>query len=201
MRFLPPSILSLLLVSAQPILTQSSSSSNPETDHATIYIQPLDPSSSSSSELTPLLTLAYNPSILSSTIQEYFPPSDLPPSSTLALLGILDPLSPTPSPKPNTSTTLLSLENFARGYTPTFLVTLDHEGRILGASAKSGVVDAGATRDFGPKVRLERVVRGKGPSLGPNIVLYVDFFLLIYLFLGKRKGKKERMESYGESQC
>ncbi|PQE03186.1 nuc-1 negative regulatory preg protein [Rutstroemia sp. NJR-2017a BBW] len=166
MRFLPPSILPLLLLSAQPIHSQ------PETDLATIYIQPLSSSSSSAAAPIPLLTLSYNPSTLSSSIQEYSPPSDLlsshPDPSSLALLGILDPLSSTstPTPKPSTSTSLISLENFAKGYTPTFIVTLDHEGAILGVSAKSGVVDAGATRDFGPKTGGEGEVAGVGAECG-----------------------------------
>ncbi|CAD6449748.1 7e6a8969-5b3e-402e-84ea-f535d82c0616 [Sclerotinia trifoliorum] len=42
---------------------------------------------------------------------------------------------------------------------------------VLGVTIKSGVIDAGATRDFAPKVEVRRMVAGKEPVLGPNVVL------------------------------
>lgn len=148
-----------------------------QTDVAEIYIQPLN-----SESAYPLASITYNPSTLSASLLSYEPPIDLlppfesesssPPSSALAsqnlaLLGSFDPHTSTFK----SSTSLLSLANFQKGYRPTILLTLDSSGAILGVTVKSGVIDAGATRDFAPTVEVRRMVRGKQPVLGPNVVL------------------------------
>lgn len=51
------------------------------------------------------------------------------------------------------------------------MVNLDREGRVVGVSLKSGRIDAGATRDFGPRVRVLRMVEGKKPDLNRPVVL------------------------------
>lgn len=143
-----------------------------QTDTATIYIQPL-----SSQSAHPLATISYNPSTLSASLTSYEPPTELLPSphsslsssstQNLALTGLYD--EKTSAFK--SSTSLLSLANFEKGFRPTFLLTIDAQGAVLGVTVKSGVIDAGATRDFAPRVEVRRVVAGKGPVLGPNVVL------------------------------
>ncbi|ESZ95030.1 hypothetical protein SBOR_4563 [Sclerotinia borealis F-4128] len=140
-------------------------------DTATIYIQPL-----TSSSAYPLASISYNPSTLSASLLSYEPPTDLLPSpqdpssspnDNLALTGIFDEKTSTFK----SSTSLLSLTNFEKGYRPTILLTIDAQGAVLGVTIKSGVIDAGATRDFAPKVEVRRVVKGGAPVLGPNVVL------------------------------
>ena len=66
---------------------------------------------------------------------------------------------------------MTSQETFAKGYAITFVVTLSDEGEVIGVSVKGSRIDAGATRDFGPKVLIRSVVRGKGPVLNKPVVL------------------------------
>ncbi|KAK6600904.1 hypothetical protein H4I95_07886 [Botrytis cinerea] len=134
-------------------------------DTATIYIQPL-----LSDSAYPLASISYNPSTLSASLVSYDPPTDLLPeisSSPESDSGIFDPATAIFK----SSTSLLSLTNFEKGYRPTILLTLDSQGAVLGVTIKSGVIDAGATRDFAPKVEIRRIVEGKEPVLGPKVVL------------------------------
>ncbi len=66
---------------------------------------------------------------------------------------------------------MISAENFAKGYSPTLVLTLDVNGGVVGVSCKSGAIDAGQTRDFGPKVLVKKMVKGKGPELNRPVVL------------------------------
>lgn len=146
-----------------------------QTDTATIYIQPLLSASAHT-----LASISYNPSTLSASLASYDPPTELlpeissssesdssNPNENLARIGIFDPATSVFK----SSTSLLSLSNFEKGYRPTILLTLDSQGAVLGVTVKSGVIDAGATRDFAPKVEIRRVVEGKEPVLGPKVVL------------------------------
>lgn len=42
---------------------------------------------------------------------------------------------------------------------------------MLGVSVKSAKIDAGQTRDFGPRVRVRGMVKGKGPVMNERVVL------------------------------
>jgi hypothetical protein len=166
----PTALLLVLCAHILPIFANTTE----QTDTATIYIQPLI-----SDSAYHLASISYNPSTLSASLLTYEPPTDLlpspyPPDDTplnphddLALIGIYD--KTTSSFK--SSTSLLSLSNFEKGFRPTILLTLDAQGAVLGVTVKSGVIDAGATRDFGPRVEVRRSVGGKRPVLGPNVVL------------------------------
>lgn len=69
------------------------------------------------------------------------------------------------------STTLTSVETFAKGYSPTFTVNFNREGIIDSVSVKGHKIDAGATRDFGPKIKVERMSKGPKPYLNKPIIL------------------------------
>ncbi|AEO71668.1 0a08f9ca-549c-4257-a346-5db951c0886f [Thermothielavioides terrestris] len=70
-------------------------------------------------------------------------------------------------------TTAASARNFAKGYAPRFELGLDGDGHVLGATVRGVAIDAGYTRDFGP--RAAAVVRaarpGPQPVLGKPVVL------------------------------
>jgi hypothetical protein len=130
---------------------------------ASVYIQPIG---SSATPITPLADIRYDSSSLSAEIDSYEAP-DLSPDSKLVRVGIYDPSSKTWK----SSTTATSAETFAQGYTPTIILSLDAKGDVFGVTVKSGGVDAGQTRDFGPKVKLIKMVKGRTPELNePKIV-------------------------------
>ncbi|CAL3967050.1 hypothetical protein PZA11_003474 [Diplocarpon coronariae] len=127
-----------------------------------VYIQPL---TSSSSPLQ-LAEIKFNPSTFSSEILSYESP-ELPENSKLLRVGIYDPSTATW--KSSTSTT--SAENFAKGYSPTIVLNLDTQGAVIGVSCKSSLIDAGQTRDFGPRVKVVGMREGKKPELNRPVVL------------------------------
>jgi len=131
-------------------------------DSTTVYIQAVD----ATSTIARLAELNYNPSTLAAEIISYDPP-ELPEGSKLVRIGVYD--VATSSWKSSTSVT--STESFAKGYAPTFVVNLDEQGAVIGISVKSAKIDAGQTRDFGPKVLLKKTVKGKLPELNRPVIL------------------------------
>ncbi|KAL3417652.1 cyclin-dependent protein kinase regulator pho80 [Phlyctema vagabunda] len=132
-------------------------------DSATVYIQPI---STSSGPARPLAEIQYNPSTLSAELVSFEAP-ELEAEEMLVRIGLYD--AATARWKSSTSTT--SAESFRKGYAPTFVVSLDAQGAVLGVTCKSARVDAGQTRDFGPKVRLVQSGKGKLPELNRPVVL------------------------------
>jgi hypothetical protein len=51
------------------------------------------------------------------------------------------------------------------------VVSLDIHGNIIGVTCKSVRVDAGHTRDFGPKVKIVKMSKGKRPELNRPVVI------------------------------
>jgi len=135
---------------------------------AQIYIQPIpsSPSSSSSSTLpppAPLAEIAYDTVALSaSSIVSYDAP-EIPAKSRSWISG----------------TTVASAENFAKGYSPNIVVTVDAAtaaaggdgGEVVSVSCKGVAIDAGQTRDFGPQVVVIPQARGAQPTLNKPVVL------------------------------
>jgi hypothetical protein len=133
-------------------------------DSTTVSIQAI--SASSNGAVTPLAEIKYNPSTLSAEIVSFSLP-ELEPSSKLLRVGIYD--AATSTWKSSTSTA--SVENFAKGYRPTIVLNLDSTGGVLGVSLKASIIDAGQTRDFGPKVLVKGMGKTKSPDLNRPIVL------------------------------
>ncbi len=133
---------------------------------ATVYIQPVQ---ATSPLAAPLAEIKFNPSTLSSEIVSYDAP-EIAPEAKLLRVGIYDAASATWI----SSTSVTSAESFAKGYQPTIVLSLDGQGEVVGVSCKSGSIDAGATRDFGPKVKVVRSVKGKGPELNRPVVLSAE---------------------------
>jgi hypothetical protein len=131
-------------------------------DSTTVYVQAIDAISSPA----PLAEIKYNPSTLSAELVSFEAP-EIAPGSKLLRVGIYD--AATSSWKSSTSMT--SAQTFAKGYSPTLVVSLDAQGGVIGVSCKSGKIDAGATRDFGPKIKLLKTVKGKLPVLNKPVVL------------------------------
>ncbi|KAG6122307.1 hypothetical protein E4U14_007771 [Claviceps sp. LM454 group G7] len=132
---------------------------------AEIYIQAI--SSSSQASPLPLAEISYDLTALaSSSILSYEAP-EVPDSAGLVRIGIYDPKTKTWT----SGTTVASTENFAKGYSPTITVNVNQEGHIMSAAVKGVQIDAGQTRDFGPKVVVLTEREGAQPVLNKPIVL------------------------------
>ena len=51
------------------------------------------------------------------------------------------------------------------------MLSLDAQGGVIGVSLKSGKIDAGQTRDFGPKVKVLKTAKAPTPALNRAVVL------------------------------
>ena len=206
-------VLGVLLAICAPALAISSEL----IDSTTVYIQPL------TSKSTPLslAEIKFNPSTLSSEILSYESPlfpEDEDLSSKLLRVGIYDPATATW--KSSTSTT--SVETFAKGYAPTIVLNLDAQGGVIGVSCKSSSIDAGQTRDFGPKVKVIKMREGAKPFLNRPVVLnpegkveeiptektllqkywWGELLILFCLLVGLRNGCTDLRYSYcGWNHC
>ncbi|KAI6781343.1 uncharacterized protein J7T54_002235 [Emericellopsis cladophorae] len=132
---------------------------------AQIYVQPILTSTASP---VPLAEVAYDPfSPDVAQIVTYEHP-ELPAESSLVRVGLYDPKSDTWL----AGTTVASTENFAKGYSPNILLTVDRiGGNVISAAVKGVAIDAGQTRDFGPKAVVVVESMGKQPELNKPIVL------------------------------
>jgi hypothetical protein len=132
-------------------------------DSTTVYIQSVE---SSTTPVIPLAEIKYNPSTLSAELASFdFP--ELDPDAKLLRVGVYD--VATMSWKSSTSTT--SAESFAKGYSPTLVLSLDAQGGVIGVSLKSAKIDAGQTRDFGPKVKVLKTAKAPTPALNRAVIL------------------------------
>lgn len=148
---------------------------------ANIYIQPLG-SSSSPVLLAGLTYDSSAPDTASSASVTSYEAPDLPESTDLVRVGIYD----ANQKQWAGSTSVASAENFAKGYSPHFVLSVDGtsgEEVVLGASVRGVRIDAGQTRDFGPQASLLLTSRGKQPDLNKPIVLSPE---------GKKVEKEEK---------
>lgn len=118
------------------------------------------------SSVDPLARIHYNPTTLEAEITSYDAP-DLGFDADLVRVGIYDKAVDAWA----SSTSALSVENFGKGNAPVITLSLDLKGHVLGVSCMSEKIDAGQTRDFGPKVKIMRMVNGKAPDLNRPIAL------------------------------
>ncbi|KAF3766238.1 hypothetical protein M406DRAFT_339493 [Cryphonectria parasitica EP155] len=161
-------------------------SADPQT--AQIYLQPVG-STTSPVQLAEI-TYDITTSDASASVTSYEAP-ELPESASLVRIGLYDPRAK----KWAGSTSVASVENFGKGYSPHFLLSLDaprggkeveggpKEARVLGASLRGVRIDAGQTRDFGPQAGLLVTGRGKQPELNRPVVLSPE---------GKKVEKEEK---------
>lgn len=113
-----------------------------------------------------LARIQYNQATLTAEIISYDAPGLLP-TAGLARVGIYD----ANAKAWLGSTSATSVKNFSKGYAPVITLSVDATGRVLGVNCRSDRIDAGQTRDFGPKVIIKETARGKGPELNRPIVL------------------------------
>lgn len=131
---------------------------------AQIYVQPI----SRDSDLPqPLAEVSYDPLAPStSSIISYEAP-DIPEGVSLVRIGVYDPKTS----KWTAGTTATSVENFSKGYSPNLILSVNEKGDVLSAACKGVRIDAGETRDFGPKALVMVEAKGKQPELNKPVVL------------------------------
>lgn len=132
----------------------------------TISIQSID---TNPSPIVPLAEIRYDPSTLNAEFTSYDAP-EISSQAKLVRIGLYDPATESW----RTSTSVTSVNSFNKGYAQTILLSLDTRGNVLGVSCKSAKIDAGQTRDFGPKIKAVTMVKGKTPELNRPIIASKD---------------------------
>jgi hypothetical protein len=113
-----------------------------------------------------LAEIQYDPSTLSAEFASYDAP-ELSSKVKLVRIGTCD----TATHVWKSSTSITSAESFNKGYAPVIILSLDTHGSVIGVTCKSSKVDAGQTRDFGPKVKVVKMTKGKKPDLNRPVVV------------------------------
>ncbi|KAL0940705.1 uncharacterized protein CTRU02_203468 [Colletotrichum truncatum] len=132
---------------------------------AKVYVQPVSLTSTSPSLLAEVDYDVKQPS--EATVPSFEFPELPDDGAKLVRVGVYDPKTA----KWISSVSVASTENFAKGYQPNILLSVDAEGNVIGAGLKGVKIDAGATRDFGPQAVVKVAGHGKTPELNKPIVL------------------------------
>lgn len=180
------------VISLASVLLGAASVVYAEARMANIYIQPLG----SSSAPVLLAGLTYDssaPDTASSASVTSYEAPELPDSVGLVRVGIYD----ANQKQWAGSTSVASAENFGKGYSPHFVLSVDGtsgEGIVLGASVRGVRIDGGQTREFGPQASLLLTSRGKQPDLNKPIVLSPE---------GKKVEKEEKtfLQKFVKAPC
>ncbi|KAI0422385.1 hypothetical protein F5X98DRAFT_150635 [Xylaria grammica] len=131
---------------------------------ATIYIQAVTAKPATPAPLAELQFDTLSPT--EAQILTYEAP-DLPDEAKLVRVGIYDPAAKQWS----SSTSVASVDNFDKGYSPTLILTIGQSGEPISAAIRGVRIDAGQTRDFGPQAVVLVTTPGKQPDLNKPVVL------------------------------
>ena len=156
----------LVVLCTSAIVAQAQSHTDHHSDHPSATVISIQPIGASIPSVDPLAHIHYNPTTLEAVIASYDSPN-VASYAGLARVGIYDKVANAWV----SSTSILSMENFTKGYAPVITLSLGPEGNIIGVSCKGEQIDAGQTRDFGPKVTVRRTADGKAPNLNRQIAL------------------------------
>ena len=116
--------------------------------------------------IIPFAEIKYDPFTLSTEFVTFDAP-EVPSETNLIRIGLYD----TATQVWKSSTSVTSADSFSKGYAPFIVLSLDTHGDVIGVTCKSVKVDAGHTRDFGPKVKVVKMTKGKRPELNRPIVV------------------------------
>ncbi|KAI0433288.1 cyclin-domain-containing protein [Xylaria sp. FL1042] len=131
---------------------------------ATIYIQAV---TASPAVPVPLAELQFDPHAPSEAQILSYEAPELPDETKLVRVGVYDPAAKQWS----SSTSVASIENFDKGYSPTLILSVEQSGEPISAAVRGVRIDAGHTRDFGPQAMVLVTVPGKQPDLNKPVVL------------------------------
>ncbi|KAI1844133.1 hypothetical protein JX265_011027 [Neoarthrinium moseri] len=129
---------------------------------AAIYIQPV---LSGAGAPALLAEVTYDPFLPGEAVVSSFEFPELPEDAQTVRVGVRQ------GGAWVSSTSIASARNFAKGYKPHLLLTTDEAGDVVSAGVRGVRIDAGQTRDFGPKAVVTTVARGEQVQLGKPVVL------------------------------
>lgn len=166
-----------LLASLTSALLVAATAATAQVVTVPIYIQPVSSSSAPSflAEVSYDTAAAQDPAV-APIVSSYEAPEILDDlaSHELLRIGVYDKAAN----KWASSTSVITAENFGKGYAPHFVLSVDDQGKgsheqygVLGVAFKGIRIDAGQTRDFGPQAVLVRTSQGKQPELNKPVVL------------------------------
>ncbi|KAI0974853.1 hypothetical protein F4678DRAFT_353178 [Xylaria arbuscula] len=131
---------------------------------ATIYIQAV---TASPTIPVPLAELQFDTLAPSDAQVVTYEAPELPDETKLVRVGIYDPAAGQWA----SSTSVASIDNFDKGYSPTLILSVEKSGEPISAAIRGVQIDAGQTRDFGPKALVLVTAAGKQPDLNKPVVL------------------------------
>ncbi len=97
-----------------------------------------------------------------------FEAPDIPADAALVRIGVYDAAG---AGRWVSATTVAAAANFAKGYSPHFVLSVSDGGHYLSAAVRGVRIDAGATRDFGPQAVVVATGPGSQPELNKPVVL------------------------------
>ncbi|KAK3345228.1 hypothetical protein B0H65DRAFT_425605 [Neurospora tetraspora] len=167
-----------LLASLASALLVAATAATAQVVTVPIYIQPVNSSSAPSFLAEVSYDTAQDPSsAVTPVVSAYEAPEILDDleGHELLRIGVYDKAEK----KWASSTSVISAENFGKGYAPHFVLSVDESNQkgsydnqhVLGVAFKGIRIDAGQTRDFGPQAVLVRTTQGKQPELNKPVVL------------------------------
>lgn len=131
---------------------------------STIYIQAVVASPAAP---VPLAELQYDASAPSEAQVITYEAPELLDETKLVRVGVYDPAAG----KWTSSTSVASVDNFDKGYSPALMLSVDQSGIPISAAVRGVRIDAGQTRDFGPQAVILVTEPGKQPDLNKPVVL------------------------------
>ncbi|KAM0282570.1 hypothetical protein ACHAQH_002938 [Verticillium albo-atrum] len=134
---------------------------------AHLHYQPISPSTATDPAPLPLAEIHFDPFLPSSATVESYEAPELPEDAQRVRIGSWDAAAATW----RSSVSVTSAATFSKGYAPNLLLSVDSTGTVLGAGARGVRIDAGATRDFGPKAVVTVGGAGETPVVNKPVVL------------------------------
>ncbi|KAI0402158.1 hypothetical protein F4802DRAFT_386653 [Xylaria palmicola] len=131
---------------------------------ATVYIQAV---AASPATPVPLAELQYDILAPSEAQVLTYEAPELPDDTKLVRVGVYD----TAAKEWTSSTSVASVDNFDKGYSPALMLSVDQAGNPISAAIRGVRIDAGQTRDFGPQAVVLVTAAGKQPDLNKPVVL------------------------------
>jgi hypothetical protein len=154
------------LVAGLSVLLHAASLVAAESRTVAIFLQPV---TSAEQEQPPslLAEVRYEAAHYSSSDITNYEAPELPEDTRLVRIGVYDPKTS----RWVSSTSVTSVENFSKGYSPHFALSVGLKGELLGVACRGVKIDAGHTREFGPQSLIVVTKPGKQPELNKPVVL------------------------------
>ncbi|KAI0518433.1 hypothetical protein F5B22DRAFT_644740 [Xylaria bambusicola] len=131
---------------------------------AAIYIQAV---TASPATPVPLAELQFDTLAPSEAHVITYEAPELPDETKLVRVGVYDPAAKQWA----SSTSVASIDNFEKGYSPTLILSVGQSGEPISAAVRGVRIDAGQTRDFGPQAMVLVTAAGKQPDLNKPVIL------------------------------